>query len=165
MPEASSPEHLRFSNCEISASSIEHQVALHQRLGALLFMSRKTSLSTTTKTGPVTINYFYDPLNRLTEANYSNNGYYHYTYDAVGNRETQQKSVLSLATNDTYVYDNANRLTSVNGLNYTWDNNGNTSTGSVQCLLNDGVNAYTGVYPEPAEGIPPIASRHSRMPL
>ncbi len=34
-----------------------------------------------------------------------------------------------------YVYDDANRLTSVNGVTYTWDNNGN--------LLNDGVNAYT----------------------
>ncbi len=34
-----------------------------------------------------------------------------------------------------YVYDDANRLASVNGVNYTWDPNGN--------LLNDGVNAYT----------------------
>jgi len=32
------------------------------------------------------------------------------------------------------VDDVANRLTSVNGVNYTWDNNGN--------LLNDGVNTY-----------------------
>jgi RHS repeat-associated protein len=71
----------------------------------------------------------------LTEANYSNNDYYHYTYDAVGNRETQSKSVLGFVTNDTYVYDDANRLTSVNAVNYTWDNNGN--------LLNDGVNTYT----------------------
>ncbi|HEU0291242.1 MAG TPA: RHS repeat-associated core domain-containing protein [Anaerolineales bacterium] len=85
--------------------------------------------------GPVTINYVYDALNRLTESNYSNGDYYHYAYDAVGNRETQQKSVLGLVTNDTYVYDDANRLTSLNGLSYTWDNNGN--------LLNDGVNAYT----------------------
>ncbi len=38
-------------------------------------------------------------------------------------------------TTDTYAYDDANRLTSVNGVTYTWDNNGN--------LLNDGVNAYT----------------------
>jgi hypothetical protein len=35
-------------------------------------------------------------------------------------------------TNDNYVYDDANRLTSLNGVTYTWDNNGN--------LLNDGVN-------------------------
>ena len=35
---------------------------------------------------------------------------------------------------NSYQYDVANRLTSVNGVNYTWDNNGN--------LLNDGVNTY-----------------------
>jgi RHS repeat-associated protein len=34
-----------------------------------------------------------------------------------------------------YQYDDANRLTSVNAVSYTWDNNGN--------LLNDGVNTYT----------------------
>ena len=34
-----------------------------------------------------------------------------------------------------YAYDAANRLTSVNGVAYTWDNNGN--------LLNDGTNTYT----------------------
>ena len=32
------------------------------------------------------------------------------------------------------VYDDANRLSSVDGVNYSWDANGN--------LLNDGVNAY-----------------------
>jgi len=36
---------------------------------------------------------------------------------------------------NTYAYDSANRMTRVNGFNYTWDNNDN--------LLNDGVNAYT----------------------
>jgi YD repeat-containing protein len=58
-----------------------------------------------------------------------------FIYDGDGNRETQSKSVLGFVTNDTYVYDDANRLTSVNAVNYTWDNNGN--------LLNDGVNTYT----------------------
>ncbi len=67
--------------------------------------------------------------------NYSNGDYYHYTYDAVGNRLTQQKSIIGLVTTDTYVYDDANRLTSVNGVNYTWDANGN--------LLNDGTKTYT----------------------
>ncbi|MEK7784430.1 MAG: RHS repeat-associated core domain-containing protein, partial [Chloroflexota bacterium] len=36
--------------------------------------------------------------------------------------------------NSTYAYDESNRLTSVNGQAYTWDNNGN--------LLNDGTNTY-----------------------
>jgi RHS repeat-associated protein len=83
------------------------------------------------QSSPVTITYDYDPLYRLTEANYSNGDYYHYGYDAVGNRLTEatQLSVTS------YQYDDANRLTNVNGVTYLWDDNGN--------LLNDGVNAYT----------------------
>ena len=59
----------------------------------------------------------YDPLHRITEANYSTGDYYHYSYDAVGNRLTSsdQFSVTS------YQYDDADRLTSVNGINYTYD--------------------------------------------
>ena len=72
-----------------------------------------------------------DPLYRLTNADYSTGNDYNYTYDAVGNRLTQQ---IGLVTTN-YVYDNANRLASVNGVTYTFDANGN--------LLNDGVNAYS----------------------
>jgi RHS repeat-associated protein len=77
------------------------------------------------------ISYTYDSLYRLVTATYSSGEYYHYTYDAVGNR-------LSLTTTVgvvNYQYDAANRLTSVNGQAYTWDNNGN--------LLSDGVRSYT----------------------
>jgi hypothetical protein len=84
--------------------------------------------------GPITIDYVYDPLNRLTEANYSTNDYYHYAYEAVGNRKTQEKYIAELLTNDTYTYDIANRLTNVNGVAYAWDDKGN--------LLYDGVNTY-----------------------
>jgi RHS repeat-associated protein len=77
-----------------------------------------------------TITYTYDPLYRLAAADYSDGGYFHYTYDAVGNRLTE----TTLAGTTNYVYDIANRLSSVNGVNYTWDDNGN--------LLNDGVNTY-----------------------
>ena len=86
------------------------------------------------QTGSLTITYDYDPLYRLTEANYSNSSYYHYTYDKVGNRLTQDTLLGGLPSTTSYVYDDANRLTSVNGVTYTWDANGN--------LLNDGVNAY-----------------------
>ena len=51
--------------------------------------------------------------------------------------------MLGFVTNDSYVYDNANRLTSVNAVNYTWDNNGNASTRSARRLINDGTNTYT----------------------
>jgi len=81
--------------------------------------------------GPVTIAYEYDPLYRLTEANYSTGDYYHYTYDAVGNRLSQTTELAVTS----YQYDDANRLKFVNGIEYFWDDNGN--------LLNDGVNTYT----------------------
>ncbi len=80
---------------------------------------------------PVTIQYTYDALHRLTAADYSDGRFYHYTYDKVGNRLTQQTQF----TNSAYTYDDANRLTSVDGVPYTWDNNGN--------LLSDSENTYT----------------------
>ena len=80
---------------------------------------------------PVTITYDYDPLYRLTAADYDSGEFFHYTYDAVGNRLTQD----TLAGANTYIYDNANRLIDVDGVTYTWDNNGN--------LLSDGVSNYT----------------------
>ncbi len=78
------------------------------------------------------IDYQYDPLYRLTGATYSGvlTDTFAYSYDAVGNRLTQNNN--GVVTN--YAYDHANRLTSVNGVTYSWDNNGN--------LLSDGVNTY-----------------------
>jgi RHS repeat-associated protein len=83
----------------------------------------------------VTINYTYDPLYRLTAADYSDGKYFHYTYDAVGNRLTQDANPSGQPASTSYTYDEANRLTSVGGVSYTWDANGN--------LLNDGTNSYT----------------------
>jgi RHS repeat-associated protein len=80
------------------------------------------------------IDYAYDPLNRLTAADYDDGTYFHYTYDAVGNRLTQD----TLAGTNAYTYDAANRLTAVDGVPYTWDNNGS--------LLSDGVSTYTYNY-------------------
>ena len=83
----------------------------------------------------VTITYDYDPLYRLKEANYSTGDTYHYGYDAVGNRLTQDTQVGAIATTTNYLYDDANRVQSVNGVTYTFDANGN--------LLDDGINTYT----------------------
>jgi RHS repeat-associated protein len=79
----------------------------------------------------VVITYNYDPLYRLTEANYSTGEFYHYTYDEVGNRLTEE---THLESHD-YVYDAANRLSSVDTVSYTFDDNGN--------LLDDGTSTYT----------------------
>lgn len=78
-----------------------------------------------------TINYGYDALNRLTSANYTSGLTYSFTYDKVGNRSSQTVGGVST----TYTYDNADRLTNVGGMPFTWDDNGN--------LINDGVSTYT----------------------
>ena len=82
---------------------------------------------------PVTtiITYTYDPLYRLASASYSSGQVYTYTYDEVGNR-----TAMTDATGvRTYTYDAASRLTSVGGVAYTWDDNGN--------LRNNGVFTFT----------------------
>jgi RHS repeat-associated protein len=82
--------------------------------------------------GPVsvTIDYSYDPLQRLVAADYSTGEFFHYSYDAVGNRLMQD----TLAGANTYAYDIANRLIEVDGVSYAWDDNGN--------LLDDGLREY-----------------------
>ncbi len=82
----------------------------------------------------ITVDYTYDPLNRLTRANYSSGEAYAYTYDKVGNRTSQTNPTGNIS----YQYDEANRLTSVGGIAYTWDDNGN--------MLSDGVNTYSYDY-------------------
>jgi YD repeat-containing protein len=76
------------------------------------------------------ISYTYDPLYRLSQAAYSSGECYQYAYDRVGNRAAMTTTVGTT----TYQYDNANRLSSVDGQTYTWDDNGN--------LLNDGSALY-----------------------
>ncbi len=83
----------------------------------------------------VTIDYNYDPLYRLTTAEYSTGDSYNYTYDQVGNRLMQESNISGQPSAVSYVYDNANRLASVDGVNYTFDANGN--------LLHDESNTYT----------------------
>ncbi len=79
----------------------------------------------------VSITYLYDPLHRLTQADYSSGLYFHYTYDSNGNRLTE----TTQAGTKSSLYDASNRLTSVDGTSYTWDDNGN--------LTNDGAQTYT----------------------
>ncbi len=89
------------------------------------------------------ITYHYDDLYRLTSADYftSTSGAeppvmsFAYTYDRVGNRQTFTQTMGLSQTVHTYGYDEADRLTIVDGQTYTWDNNGN--------LTIDGTRAYT----------------------
>jgi len=52
----------------------------------------------------------YEPLYRLTAADYSDGKYFHYTYDAVGNRLTQAANPSGQPASTSYTYDSANRL-------------------------------------------------------
>jgi RHS repeat-associated protein len=92
-----------------------------------------------------TIDYTYDPLYRLTDAEYSNGDYFHYTYDAVGNRVYQESSISSLPSDVDYLYDAANRLIDVNDVEYTWDDNGNLLDDEVDEYTYDGANRLSSV--------------------
>ena len=84
-----------------------------------------------TPTATATETAYLGSSGHVLAATYSSGQAYTYTYDAMGNR-------LSLTTHEdvvNYGYDAANRLTSVNGQAYTWDNNGN--------LLSDGLRSYS----------------------
>jgi len=86
------------------------------------------------------ISYTYDPLNRLTGADYSTGERFEYQYDAVGNRTALTETTpLAETTVTTYTYDAANRLLVSHSpghlVTYAWDARGN--------LTNDGVFTYT----------------------
>jgi RHS repeat-associated protein len=92
-------------------------------------------------TSTMTITYEYDPLYRLTSATYSSGPEYEYTYDAVGNRQTMDSPDGEVS----YTYDAANRLTSVGGVTYTWDDNGNLTSDGVRSYSYDHANRLTQV--------------------
>jgi RHS repeat-associated protein len=86
------------------------------------------------------ITYTYDPLHRLTGAEYSTGKRYEYAYDAVGNRTVYTGTTpLAGTAVTTYTYDAANRLLISSSpqrlITYTWDARGN--------LIGDGTFTYT----------------------
>jgi YD repeat-containing protein len=87
------------------------------------------------------IDYTYDPLSRLTAADYDDGAYYHYAYDAAGNRLNE----LSNTGVMTCTYDLANRLIDVNGAAYSWDDNGNLLTTGVYTYTYNTANRLVGV--------------------
>jgi YD repeat-containing protein len=83
---------------------------------------------------PQAISYTYDPLGRLTSANYADGNTFIYTYDAVGRAAPPEHSGGGNRLSETtqfgttnYTYDAANRLATVNGVAYShplYDRNG-----------------------------------------
>jgi len=78
--------------------------------------------------GPLTIDYTYDALHRITSATYSDGRSFGYTYDAAGNVLELEQDLGSGTETTTYTYNAANELVTatVNGTtwNYTYDANG-----------------------------------------
>ena len=89
----------------------------------------------------IEITYLYDPLHRLTQADDSSGSYFHYTYDSNGNRLTETIP----AGTKTSSYDVANRLISVDGVSYAWDDNGNLANNGVYQYEYDHANRLTKV--------------------
>lgn len=86
----------------------------------------------TTELQTTTIEYTYDPLNRLTEAVYSGGiaAAYQYQYDAVGNMTAFTETVSITTTRVIRYFDDANRLQASfdydqGTTSYFYDNNGN----------------------------------------
>jgi|GEM_PF-5737847 len=87
-----------------------------------------------------TIDYTYDALSRLLEADYSNDRNYLYQYDLAGNRTQQQTTIGITTTTTNWTYNNANQMATMQiganpVVNMSYDNNGN--------LTDDGVLTYT----------------------
>ncbi len=99
-----------------------------------------TVYTTTTRV----ITYTYDKLYRLTDADYSSGEAFSYGYDPVGNRTVQTRT-LTATTVITYAYDAANRLVNVDGVDYTWDANGNLLSDGVRTFTYDAANRLTSV--------------------
>ena len=81
---------------------------------------RAQSAGTITTTRVIT--YTYDPLNRLTKARYSTGESFEYAYDPASNRTAMTSTIDHVSRFTPYEYDAADRLTSVGGVGYTYDN-------------------------------------------
>ncbi|HHW36719.1 MAG TPA: hypothetical protein GXX18_05670 [Bacillales bacterium] len=92
-----------------------------------------------------TINYQYDPLNKLTQETLQDGTRISYEYDSVGNRtkKTVTKGTNSTITN--YSYDQAYQLISVDNQTYVYDPNGNLVDGGKNTFVYNPENQLTEV--------------------
>jgi RHS repeat-associated protein len=89
----------------------------------------------------VTINYTYDKLYRLTDADYTTGQSFDYAYDAAGNRT----SYSGPEGTHSYTYDQADRLTQVDGTTYTYDGRGNLTWDGTRSYAWDGAGRLESV--------------------
>ncbi|UWE05062.1 DNRLRE domain-containing protein [Laceyella sacchari] len=78
--------------------------------------------------------YEYDELDQLIKETRPDGTIYEYTYDSVGNRLNKKVIKGSSITTTDYMYNDANQISTINGVDYTYDKNGN--------LVNDGRRIY-----------------------
>jgi RHS repeat-associated protein len=116
------------------------------RLTAIEYLDGMTSLETisyvlnavgmrTSMTGSSgTTDYTYDALYRLTEVEYPNSDLTEYGYDAVGNRTSL---TIDGSTPITNTYNDANALTASGSDSYSYDENGNLETQTVNNVTTD----------------------------
>ncbi len=108
----------------------------HRRSTGHVFRFKQLAVIDTTY-ADTTIDYTYDALSRLQQANY-NTGQriYDYNFDLAGNRIQEALSGTSVTAKTTdYTYNTANQLTNDGAHTLTYDPNGN--------LMSDGTNTYT----------------------
>ncbi|HEU5314746.1 MAG TPA: RHS repeat-associated core domain-containing protein [Chloroflexota bacterium] len=96
-------------------------------------------MRTAVQTAAGTESYTHDALYRLTGVTYADGTLQGYTYDPAGNRLTKTQG----GTTTTYAYDNADRLTTVGGVSYTFDANGNQTGRGADTFTWDAENRLT----------------------
>ena len=135
---------------------VAHSGVLPQTIGYVLdAVGNRTQMQVDSRT-PTT--YQYDPLYRLTSVTYPEGATTAYTYDPVGNRLSMQQSGSGTTS---YIYDDADQLTQVAGMAYTYDENGNLRTRGEETHDYDHENRMTRIAfdsfdPPPPDADPPI---------
>ncbi|WP_045520320.1 DNRLRE domain-containing protein [Neobacillus niacini] len=89
------------------------------------------------KTSSGTAQFIFDKSEQLTKEVRPNGDILEFTYDAVGNRLTKKVTKGTTVTTDTYTYDAANQLSSINGMAVTHDKSGNMTSDGKRTFIYD----------------------------
>ncbi|WP_313427638.1 DNRLRE domain-containing protein [Siminovitchia terrae] len=89
------------------------------------------------KTTTGTAQFTYDKSGQLTKEVRPNGDILEYTYDAVGNQLTKKVTKGTTVTTNTYTYDAANQLSTINGAAVTHDKSGNMTNDGKKTFIYD----------------------------